>query len=104
MVSNCDTQFFLYALTLLFPAYRNDCDHAEIHVCLEGFESSFIVERLEGGQCLRLPDEARDWIICALLDGKCIEITAGRYHVTLIPDNFCKVFGRLKGTKGTKGT
>lgn len=95
MHSNCDTQMFLYALTLLFPVYGDDCDHTEITVCLDDENYTYIVDRLEGGQCLRLTNEARDRILCALLDGKCLEITAGRYEATLIPDNFCRVYGKL---------
>ena len=95
MYSNCDTQMFLYALTLLFPIYGDDCEHTEINVCLDDEDYAYIVDRLEGGQCLRLPGEARDLIICALLDGKSLDITAGRYQTTLIPDNFSKVYGKL---------
>lgn len=93
--SNGNIQFYLYALTLLFPALSEDCEHAEVVVCIEDNEFSFVSDRLQGGQCIRLPEEARDLIICALLEQKNPEITVGRYQACLTHDNFFKVYAKL---------
>jgi hypothetical protein len=86
---------YLYSLTLLFPCNTDDPCTSNVTICVDDARHIFTAERLQGGQCLRLPEEARDLIICSLLEGKCPEITVGRYQATLIHDNFRKVFSQL---------
>lgn len=95
MSCNGSRRFYLYALTLLFPCNPGDEEHSEVSFSIneEGFQ--FSADRLQGGQCLLLPEEAMQLIVESLLEKKCVEINVGRYKTTLIPDNFHKVYETL---------
>jgi hypothetical protein len=95
MSSNGTTHFYLNALTLLFPVYECDNAHTEIKIVIEEENYCFIVDRLQGGQRLLLPEEAKQLIVDALLEFKCVEISTGRYQTTLIYENFQNVYSCL---------
>lgn len=80
--------FYLNALTLCFPNYGEDPDHTEVVFCIDDEVSTFIADKLQGGQSLLLPEEAMQLVVSAMLQQKCVDITIGRYQTTLIPDHF----------------
>lgn len=90
MRCNGNTTFYLDAFTLLFPLNAGDEEHTEVTFCIEDVTHTFLAERLLGGQRLLLPDEAMEVTMEALFENKTIEVTAGRYQATLIPDNFAR--------------
>ena len=92
---NGNKHLYLNAYTLLLPFNPNDEAHTDTLFSIEEKDYSFTAERLQGGQCLLLPDEAMELVIDSLLENKSIEITVGRYFCTLIPDNFDKVYADI---------
>lgn len=95
MNCNGNIHLHLYALTLLFPCNADDENHADITLLIEEETFTFTAERLQGGQCLLLPEETKQLIICSLLEKKCVEIHVGRYQTTLTHENFGKNYETL---------
>ena len=56
------------------------------------FEECLIVERLEGGQKLLLPEPLVEQIISALRAGTSIFFKTGRYQLTVSPDGFARAY------------
>lgn len=98
-----DTTFFLNALIMCFPPAETP--DGKINVTLEIDENTFnfASERLEGGQRIMLPEEAKELIIASLLDGHLVTITVGRYQTTLILDNFENVYGKMLRLSARQG-
>lgn len=59
----------------------------------ESWQTSGVL--FEGGQRIALNDEARDYIIEALLNNQPITITVDRYHAELSPEGFPKAYFKL---------
>lgn len=93
--SNGIMRLYFYAVTLLFPLFENDERFCEVILSVDGENYSFISDRLQGGQCLLLPDDARQLLIESLLENKCVEVTTGRYQTTLTDENFCNAYKNL---------
>ena len=93
--NNCDMQFYLNAKTLLLPCSCNDQNHTELKIVVCENEYKFMAERLLGGQRLLLPEDARQLIICSLLEGNDVEVTVGRYQAMLISEGFAKTYDQL---------
>lgn len=87
-----DWHFYLHALTLLFPSIAADDEHTEVILTIEETTYAYTADRLQGGQCLLLPDEANQLIICSLLEKTEVLVTSGRYQATLTPENFAKTY------------
>lgn len=95
MSSNGCVRLYFYAVTLLFPTYENDERFCEVTISVDGENYSFIADRLDGGQCLLLPGDALQLLADALLEGRCVEVSTGRYQTTLTPQNFCNAYRSL---------
>jgi hypothetical protein len=87
--------FFLNAFTLQLPCEKDKPRQTKVLMATETEERVYFADRLEGGQRLRLPDEAFGWILSALNDNTEVEITVGRYTTTLVPDNFESIFAQM---------
>lgn len=83
---------YLYAFTLLFPFNSEDEEHCDVLVTVKDTKYLFTADRLQGGQCLLLPNVAMQLIIDSLLEHTCIEIKTGRYQSTLTHENFDKTY------------
>lgn len=94
--SNGHFNLYLNAFTLFFPFYGCDEEHSEVIITIEEEKFSLIAERLQGGQSLKMPNEAIPLIAKALLEKKSAEITVGRFHTILIYENFEKTFRSLR--------
>lgn len=95
MSCNGNINLYLNAHTLLFPTIGCDECHSEIMMCIEEEKYQFTADRLQGGQCLLLPDDAMQLVVCSLLEKKCVEITVGRYQTILTHENFDKTYETL---------
>lgn len=80
--------FYLNILTLQFPALKDNHTITPVTITVEGQQYTYDADRMEGGQRTHLPDEARDLIINSLMAEESVQISSGRYHETLITDNF----------------
>jgi len=66
-----------------------------ITLTIEEEAQIYSAELLQGGQRLLLPDVARDAVIDALLNEKCVQISAGPYQATILPTKFRRYFKML---------
>lgn len=96
MSHNGSIRLYLNVFTLLFP-YDDETDqeHTSVFIAIGEEKYCFIADRLQGGQCLALPDEATELIVNSLLENQCVKISTGRYQTTLICDNFATAYYRL---------
>lgn len=88
----------LYAYINVFacPILSTTQDHqVEVSVTINSEENCFLADILTGGQRLLLPDDARDLIIGALLDGMAVDVRAGPYRQNVSPDGFRGGFCQL---------
>lgn len=90
-----DTSFFLNALMLGFPPAETCEGKINVNVMIAEQSYEYASERLEGGQRIKLPEQAKQLIISTLLDGDSVIISIDRYQTVLIPDNFEKVYQEL---------
>ncbi|HEV8051885.1 MAG TPA: hypothetical protein VGP47_05270, partial [Parachlamydiaceae bacterium] len=95
MSSNGIVRLYFYAVTLLFPQYENDERLCEITICVDDENFSFISDRLQGGQCLLLPNEATQLVTESLFQNKCVEVKTGRYQTILSSENFNNAYMNL---------
>jgi hypothetical protein len=63
-----------------------------LSVTVDNISTTFSAELLQGGQRLLLSDEARDYIVSALLQQQCVTLTVGPYQATFSPTRFAKYF------------
>lgn len=95
MCSNGDMQLNLNILSLQFPCDPCDPEHSTVAVEFCGEKYTYVAERLLGGQRLVMPEEARQQIICTLLEGNDVDISVGRYESTLVSNGFSKHYDQL---------
>jgi len=95
MCSNGDMQLYLNSLTLQLPCDPCDPDHVNVNVTIGDDTFTYVADRLLGGQRLVMPEDAREQIICALLEGNDVDISIGRYETTLISQSFAKNYDQL---------
>lgn len=88
---NDETLFFNVHI-LCFPPAKNPEGKIDVAVCIKGESFTFAAYRLEGGQRLMLPDEAKQIIVASLLEGFPVYVSVGRYEAKLVCNNFQKVY------------
>lgn len=98
MSCNGNARLYFNALTLLFPCACEDEKLSEVSISIEEENYLFMAERLQGGQCLLMPDEAMLLITHALLKKKNVEVIVGRYQTILTYENFEKTYNCLVKT------
>lgn len=84
------THAYLNVFSLTFPSDRLDENKTKVVIKIEDEEQIFLAHRLEGGQRLLLPEDARDLLVQALLENKPVAMIAGRFDVKISPGNFSK--------------
>ena len=93
MCHNGCLNLYLNAITLQFPTTNPKQTELKIVVCDQTY--IFLAERLNGGQRLLLPDDAKQLVICSLLEENCVKIYAGRYETTVTDEGFAKTYNDL---------
>lgn len=94
--SSSGIRFYLNLLALEAPPWKEDPARTCITIAFEGQEPwTAYPYLLAGGQRLLLPGNIADVLIQALLDEHPFMIQIGRYQISVIPDNFSKVYKRL---------
>jgi len=92
---NGSVKLYLNAFTLNFPFYNGDEEHSEVSLLINDEKFTFVAERLQGGQCLLLPEDGMQLITGALLEHKCVDVIVGRFQTTLTYENFQKTYCSL---------
>lgn len=90
--TGAETQLYLNVLALQFPHCPENENQTEVTICIDDMQYVVNAERFLGGQRLLLPEEAQQLIICALIENRPVDISAGRYQATIVPDNFLKIY------------
>lgn len=90
-----DSILFLNTLILCFPESTDGSGMIEVKINIEDRSYIFLADRFEGGQRIKLPENAKQLIIASLLDGRCPQIIVDRYHAILQSDNFRRIYNRL---------
>ena len=57
---------------------------------------SFIGARHQGGQRVKLPDDAKDYLIASMLENKTLTISTSGYSIKVRPDSFAKKYRVLQ--------
>lgn len=92
---------YLNSLLFLFPYDQDDACTSTVYVIINDTELVYPADRMEGGQRLKLPQEATETIVAALAGGTCVSIRVGSFSDTIVPDNFCKTYQNLMGSGRT---
>lgn len=95
LCNGADTTLFLNALMLCFPPAQNDSGKIDVDICIEDQSFQYPGDRYEGGQRIRLPEEAKQLIIASLLEDIPVTIAVGRYQAIIYSENFKKVYHKL---------
>ena len=85
-------RMYLNVHSLCFPCDETTPPKTTVHIT-SGQESYDVwADRLEGGQRLLLPPEAAQSIICHLLNGNTVSLSAGRFKEEISPEGFCAAY------------
>lgn len=87
-----DMALFLNALILCFPNNTDIQGKIVVDVCIDEQYYQFLADRFEGGQRLKLPNEAMQLIIASLLDNSPVKVSVDRYEAILETGNFKEVY------------
>lgn len=94
MSASGEVNFYLNVFTLQF-AEGDEEGNLKVKLSVGEQSQEFSAERLDGGQRLRLSEEAKEFLIEALLSETSVEVSVGRYRTTLIPNNFALLYSEL---------
>lgn len=83
-----DQHLYLSVLCLQISPSSSSDSIVNVTITIEDQVYTVSAELLEGGQRVLLPEEAKDLIVCSLLNDQEVTIAMGRYRQTLISDNF----------------
>jgi hypothetical protein len=87
-----ELRLFFNALLFEFPANEYDPCLTTVNIKINDTELIYQAERLEGGQRLRMPQEATETIVAALCEGLCVDVAIGSYRETLVPTKFQQAY------------
>lgn len=90
-----ELRMFLNSLAILFPCDDNDPCRSIVKVSINDTELFYPAERLDGGQRLKIPQEATETIVAALCGGERVDLSVGRFQETLVPENFLKIYNEF---------
>ncbi|MCX6990100.1 MAG: hypothetical protein NTX49_03405 [Chlamydiae bacterium] len=93
-----DTSCNLYLHVHSHPVkpYKGDPKTALVTMKTEENAKSFLAKRHEGGQRLLLPDNAKEFLVASLKEGKTVIISTSGYTSTLTPDSFERKYHLLE--------
>ncbi|MCB1112267.1 MAG: hypothetical protein H7A37_00295 [Chlamydiales bacterium] len=88
LTNNEGTYVFINTFSLPIPSAPGHPSKAFVTITIDDSEQQFLADRLEGGQRLRLPEDAAQLLIGALKSQQCIQVRTGRYSADVTTTNF----------------
>ncbi|MEM7175132.1 MAG: hypothetical protein AAF443_04290 [Chlamydiota bacterium] len=86
---------YLNANRYSFPMNEKDPQHIGVAISSERGNQRFLAERFEGGQRLRLPEQAVTHLIETLMENFAVTIRCGYFKQMLLPDQFHRHYQTL---------
>jgi len=91
-----DRVIYFNVLQRLIPPYNSDTSKAIVTIQDGSEQQNFIVQRLQGGQRLKLSLEAANLLTEKLLKGEDIHIFLDSYEAKISSEHFSKLYRKLK--------
>lgn len=86
----------LYLSTICYVLTNEPCAQiVEVELSDSCESKTFCADVFEGAQRCRLPDDAKDFLIDALLSGECVQVRVCIHTAEVTPCGFCEAYNRL---------